>query len=237
MNTLDALKRSDFVIVGFPKSGTTALIKRLEREPGLHIGKLRHNNYEAPIAKPGEAPDSFIEPSKINGHKYAAYIYDDVAIDRIAQSGALIIVCIREPIQALISWWNMHRRHAEMNIGMPSKSEEKREFFRTCSLGDYWNRFANTRMDYIARLDYLESVAPADRVLFIRQEDMAANMGRILSNLGERLGFQPTSLPSDGAAHPLSQHSTSNVPENVAARLGRQAEQISSRGITPLPSQ
>lgn len=127
---------AQFVIVGFPKCGTTALCERLALEPEVHIGKLTANNYESDISQLDCLPDGFIKDGAICGHKNVAYTDKEGAIEAIAASDATIIVCIRSPIKVLYSWHRMHKHHADIGIGMPMQSEEHRNFYKNCSVQD-----------------------------------------------------------------------------------------------------
>jgi len=68
----------DFVVIGFPKCGTTALIEKLEESSEINIGRKGIDNVEFDFinTKKEELDPHFFLPNVANGHKFAAYIFD-----------------------------------------------------------------------------------------------------------------------------------------------------------------
>lgn len=61
MNHFNRFNGTSFVVIGFPKCGTTALMAALAQQERVHVGKLIANNYEADLSKVDRPPDYFFE--------------------------------------------------------------------------------------------------------------------------------------------------------------------------------
>jgi hypothetical protein len=200
---------ADFVITGFPKCGTSALARGLERLEGVRLdrdgGQLESPFFadDAGVARlralaPGEPGDG-----RIRGHKFTAYVYNPAALRRAAAlcPQAVFIACIRDPLRALLSWREMHRRIAAENR-LPrhpvNASEESRAFYQGASIEDYYHRFARPRLAYTRHLQRLVSLVGPAPLVVVSQEYLAAREGWALAAVGGVLG---TRLPAD---HPQS---------------------------------
>lgn len=112
----------DYICVGFPKCGTTAIWENLQRHPKIHVLKRNdreaHKNHEIyffnqnPIFKRGlKWYESLMISDKINFEKTPAYIFNLKALRRIKEnySNVALIICLRNPIDYLQSFYH-HRR-------------------------------------------------------------------------------------------------------------------------------
>src|SRR5690606_11064532 len=134
---------ADFIVTGFPKCGTSALMRLLEQLEDTSVTRM-DGRLEAPFLA-SEAgvlklrQEAASSGTRLNGHKYASYAFSVPSLKRIAKEfpDSLIIVCVRDVKRALVSWHNMHRKIA--SVGQPANhfvnaSEDTRKFYANCSL-------------------------------------------------------------------------------------------------------
>lgn len=176
------MSTADFVVVGFPKCGTSALVRLVERLPGVRIDR-RNGALEAPFYTSDEGVEELRRQQgeageTLNGHKFTAYIYNPGALRRLARDNfdPLFIVCVRDPLRSLVSWHEMHRRIAEAGTKhFVNETAESSEFYRTASLDAYYERFAKPRLEYAGHIRRLLTVLDEPRLMVIAQERLAAD--------------------------------------------------------------
>ena len=118
----------DFLVIGAPKAGTTALHAALARHPGLYMSAIKEPKFflsdGPPPTKggPGDAltyrehvwrrPDyealfDPAPPGTLSGESTPLYLYDQAAMRRIRDTlpGAKLIVIIRDPVERAHSNW------------------------------------------------------------------------------------------------------------------------------------
>ncbi|HEY2286623.1 MAG TPA: sulfotransferase, partial [Streptosporangiaceae bacterium] len=118
----------DFLVIGAPKAGTTALHVALARHPGLYMSPVKEPKFfltdGPPPAKggPGDAltyrehvwrrPDyealfDPAPPGTLRGESTPLYLYDRAAVRRIRETlpGARLIVVLRDPVERAHSNW------------------------------------------------------------------------------------------------------------------------------------
>jgi hypothetical protein len=169
----------DFVAVGFPDCGTGLLGRQLEKFTGVNIDKL-NGNVEAPFYMNDRDPQVLkrqqpMKSSSLNGHCYSAYIYDQTALKRIKTDNpnAVFVICVREPIQALMSWREMHRGLAEK--GTPAthfvnKTRESRKFYVAASLDEYHEAYAEPRLKFTARIKQMLRALNNPKTVIVSQD-------------------------------------------------------------------
>lgn len=185
--------RTDFCIVGFPKCGTTAVARFLERSPHCHLAKL-DDKYESPFF--GQAniePSEYYVSEKLNGHKYTAYAYSFAAIRKMLERNpeTLFIFCVRDSHAALLSWWNMHRRIAKSGVPaghFANRTKEDADFYANCSPSEHFERYSGSRLAYAERIDAVRRKFPAARLLVIRQEDLGRHPRSAMTRVHDALG-------------------------------------------------
>lgn len=66
--------RDEIVVIGFPKCGTTALMKRFDNDQQVDVLRSKTGGYEIgwPMIRETERAPA---PNKIAAHKFTAYIY------------------------------------------------------------------------------------------------------------------------------------------------------------------
>jgi sulfotransferase family protein len=212
---------SEIIVVGFPKCGTTALMKALEADDRVTV--LRAPGGSPEIAWPmirdiAPAP----EPGKILAHKFTAYIYNREALFHLrdAHPGGHIVLCIRDPKRALVSWHNMHRRIATEGRDTNHFAWKERDFYAECSLADYYQTYARPRLCYDAYLLDLLAIFPAERLTVLSQDALARNMDNITATLKKTA--RGTLLP---------------IPEAEAGAEDTAHQGYADTALTPLPDQ
>lgn len=96
-----------FIIAGFPRCGTTALVYNLSQHPGIHIPRKELWFFQKPIESFQPYLSNF-KIGKVNGEKTPVYVFKKNTVERISKAipDVKIILCIRHPIQALHSFYN-----------------------------------------------------------------------------------------------------------------------------------
>lgn len=96
----------DFLIVGFPRCGTSFLMKTLPMHPGIYMPEKETGFFQNPNFNTADYISLFPE-DKLNGEKTPTYIYSKKAMSDIHEltPNVKILVCIRHPIQALHSFY------------------------------------------------------------------------------------------------------------------------------------
>lgn len=189
----------DFVVVGFPKCGTTALVRLLDGIQGVKVHKM-NGALEAPFFYSNRGVNSLRESintagDAINGHKFTAYIYNDDALHQIQKHNpnALFIVCIRDPVRALVSWREMHRKIAVAGTTTShfvNKSPESRKFYQSCSLSDYYRAFAGSRLPYARYIRNFRETLNNPKLIIITQEYLAQNANYATHLIASHLGVE-----------------------------------------------
>jgi hypothetical protein len=183
--------KTDFCLVGFPKCGTTALVRLLAASPALNLARTE-TSYETPIFFPKlEAKGVKYVRGKPNGHKFSAYIYSPQAMEALIGDSpkALIILSVRDSASALMSWRDMHRKIATDNRKghFTTASEEARAYYMNCSLEEYFHSYADSRLNYAAYIRELLSVHPGLNYLIIGQRRLSEDARGVMTEIHDRL--------------------------------------------------
>ncbi len=161
-------------IVGFPKCGTSALIRALENEPGVAV--LRGANGSVEVA-PGrleelrnEAPEC-----EVLAHKFAARIYMPNGFRELLglNPEMVIVLCHRNPLRSLISWHKMHQNIARTGHLKNHFAYKERDFYAEADVNAYYYKYARERLGYDHYLQKLLDTVSKDRILVVAQEDLA----------------------------------------------------------------
>ena len=217
----------DFLVIGAPKAGTTALHAALARHPGLYMSPVKEPKYflsdGPPPTKggPGDAltyrehiwrrPDyealfDAAPARTLRGESTPLYLYDRAAMRRIraALPGARLIVIVRDPVERAHSNWT-HLWSAGL--------EPVGDFVRACGEEDrriaagwasFWHYTGLGR--YGEQLEYLFTLFPREQVLVLRYrllvDDPAQTMNRICAFLGVEQGVLAEIPRHNVTAHP-----------------------------------
>jgi Sulfotransferase domain len=189
--------KTDWVVAGFAKCGTSALVRYLSAMPMINVATSNEDGTGLEI-------NYFLDKSKLdsnylqaryktgflNGHKYAAYLQlpkTEYALERmIAENPRIkIIVCIRPIKSVLVSWYNMHKKIAktgELGSHNMCKDSQTRLYYLTITLDDYFEKFYQ-RLEYCRLLEQLFNIFPSSQVHIMSMNSLALNPYDTLSKV------------------------------------------------------
>ena len=200
----------DFLVIGAPKAGTTALHAALAQHPGLFMSAVKEPKFfltdGPPPAKgggPGDAltyrehiwrrPDyealfDAAPPGTLRGESTPLYLYDRAAMRRIRQAlpAARLIVVVRDPVERAHSNWT-HLWSAGLDpVGdfVAACAEEDRRI--AAGWADFWHYTALGR--YGEQLERLYSVFSSDHVFVLRYRALVENPAQVLDRICAFLG-------------------------------------------------
>jgi hypothetical protein len=208
----------DFLLVGAPKAGTTALHVALARHPQLYLSPVKEPKFFLTDGRPPVGPGgpgdalTFREyvwrqadyealfdpapPGTLKGESTTLYLRDPAAHERIAATvpGARLVAVVRDPVDRAHSNWT-HLRSSGL--------EPEADFLRACSLeefraergwGPFWRYVDLGR--YGAQLAHLFSVFPREQVHVVLYGDLrrdpVGTLDRICTFLGIDTGVVRT---------------------------------------------
>jgi hypothetical protein len=199
----------DFLVIGAPKAGTTALHAALDGHPDLFMSRIKEPKFfltDGPPpggGGPGDAAtyrehvwrrDAYEElfagapPGVLRGESTPFYLYVRPAHQRIRAliPDARLIVVLRDPVERAHSNW-AHLRSAGLEpIG---------DFVAACAAQDqriaagwaaFWHYLALGR--YGEQLDHLFTVFPREQVLIVRYGALVDSPGQTLDRICAFLG-------------------------------------------------
>ena len=207
---------TDYCIVGFPKCGTSAMARFMDQSPGCHLAKL-NGALESPYFVSGVDPAGDYQAGKSNGHKYSMYGHYSSQLRSIIASNpkVLMIFCIRDLGEVLLSWHAMHRKiaHAGEPANHVAASPEKREFFATCDVNAYFDQFAQKHLDHAKRLKVFINHFKDTKAVFVSQARMATDAGDVMRSVHKALGLDAGAAFYDS----LPKGHVSPVPKKMSA--------------------
>jgi hypothetical protein len=217
----------DFLLIGAPKCGTTALHAALARHPGLFMSVVKEPKFfltDGPPPDRGgpgdvqtyrehiwrrddyEALFSAAPAGALCGESTPFYLYDRGAQRRIRAlvPEARLIVLIRDPVERAHSNWTHLWSAGREPIG---------DFLRACAEEDRrvaagWSAFWHyLRLGaYGEQLDHLFGLFPREQALVIRYRRLLDEPAQVLDEICAFLGVRPgiiTEIPRENVtAHP-----------------------------------
>ncbi|WP_214414031.1 sulfotransferase family protein [Sphaerisporangium fuscum] len=217
----------DFLVIGAPKAGTTALHAALARHPGLYMSRVKEPKFfltdGPPPARggPGDAqtykehiwrrPDyealfDRAPAGALKGESTPFYLYDRQAQRRIRAlvPDARLIVILRDPVERAHSNWT-HLWSAGLEpVGdvVRACAEEERRIAAGWSA--FWHYVSLGR--YGEQLEHLFTLFPRENVLFFRYRELVDAPVRTLDRICAFLGVEQgvlRELPRENVtAHP-----------------------------------
>ena len=238
----------DFLLIGAPKAGTTALHVALARHPQLFLSRVKEPKFfltdeDPPPARggPGDAQtyreyvwrrsdyEALFEPAPagmLRGESTTLYLRDPAAHQRIAAllPSARLVAVVRDPVDRAHSNWT-HLRSAGL--------EPEPDFVKACALesrraelgwGPFW-RYVDLGL-YGRQLAHLYSAFPRSQVLVVLYRDLrqhpAETLDRICAFLRVDTG-EVSELPAENvtaaAPHSTLHELVGRVATSVAGRL------------------
>jgi hypothetical protein len=249
----------DFLLVGAPKAGTTALHVALARHPQLYLSPVKEPKFFLTDGTDGEPPrgpggpgdaQTFREyvwrrqdyealfdaapPGTLAGESTTLYLRDPAAHERIAVTvpAARLVAVIRDPVDRAHSNWT-HLRSAGL--------EPEADFLRACGLeesriargwGPFWRYVDLGR--YGAQLAHLFSVFPREQVLVVLYRDLrrdpVGTLDRICAFLGVGTGVLG-SVPAENVTAAAAGSRADRLLGRVLPLLGRLPGRAGDRAV------
>ncbi|MDF9715709.1 sulfotransferase [Nocardioides sp. ChNu-99] len=240
----------DFLLVGVPKAGTTALHAALAQHPGLHLSPVKEPKYylcgDAPppaYRGPGDAHsqqewvwrrDDYLRlldggaPGALRGESTPFYLYSPEARRRIAADApaAKLVVVLRDPVDRAYSNW-MHLWMDGLEP-VPDVVEALRREPERIAAGwaPFWHYAGLGR--YGEQLDDLYGLFDREQVLVLRYRELVDEPGATLTRVLTFLGvpdLQVDDIPSDNTRG-FVEHGLRSRVLGRAIRLGAYAGQF-----------
>jgi hypothetical protein len=235
----------DFVIVGAPKCGTTALHVALDAHPELFLSRVKEPKFfnadGPPPARggPGDAatyagyvwrrPDyealfDGAPPGTLRGESTTLYLGDHGAHDRMAAlvPHAKLVAVVRDPVDRAHSNWT-HLRTAGLEPVSSFLAACAEEPARTAAgWGLFW-RYLELGL-YGSHLEHLYSVFPREQVLVLVYRDLRERPAETLDRVTAFLGVATGEVSEIPSANVTAQVSSSTVNRALAATVRRAAD-------------
>jgi hypothetical protein len=184
----------DFLIIGAPKTGTSALHRALSEHPELFLPSVKEPKYfltDGPPPSSGGGPGDaetwgehvwrradyealfdLAPPGTLRGEGTVFYLYDRHAHRRIADllPKVRLVAVLRDPVERAHSNWS-HLREAglepEADFLAACRAEPER---RGAGWAHFWHYVAQGR--YGEQLDHLTGLVDRERILLLRYRDL-----------------------------------------------------------------
>jgi hypothetical protein len=239
----------DFLVIGAPKAGTTALHAALARHPGLYMSAIKEPKFfltdgPPPVrGGPGDVLtyrehvwrradyEALFDPAPdgtLRGESTPLYLYDRAAMRRIRQAlpDARLIVIVRDPVERAHSNWT-HLWSAGLEpVGdfVRACGEEERRI--AAGWAFFWHYIGLGR--YGEQLEHLHTLFPAEQVLVLRYRLLVDEPGQTLDRICGFLGVKQgviTEIPRENVtAHPES--TLAHRAVSLALRAGSAAGRL-----------
>jgi hypothetical protein len=237
----------DFLVIGAPKAGTTALHAALARHPQLYMSPIKEPKFfltdGPPPTKggPGDALtyrehvwrradyEALFDPAPagaLRGESTPLYLYDRAAMQRIRRTipDARLIVVVRDPVERAHSNWT-HLWSAGLEpIGdfVRACGEEQRRI--AAGWASFWHYTGLGR--YGEQLEHLFTLFPPEQVLVLRYrrlvDEPAASLDRICGLLGVKQGVL-TDIPRQNVTshpEPTLAHRAVSLAQRAGSAVG-----------------
>ena len=234
----------DFLVIGAPKAGTTALHATLVRHPGLYMSAVKEPKFfltdGPPPAKGGpgdaltyrehvwrrpeyEALFDPAPPGTLRGESTPLYLYDRAAMRRIRETipGARLIVVLRDPVERAHSNWT-HLWSAGLEpVGDFVRACDQEERRIEAGWASFWHYVGLGR--YGEQLEYLFTLFPREQVLVLRYRRLVDEPAQTLDRICEFLGVEQ---------HVLTEIPRQNVTSHPEPTLGHRAVSAAQRAAS-----
>jgi hypothetical protein len=249
----------DFLVIGAPKAGTTALNAALARHPGLYMSAIKEPKFflsdGPPPTKggPGDALtyrehvwrraeyEALFDPAPagtLRGESTPLYLYDRDAMRRIRDTlpGARLIVIVRDPVERAHSNWT-HLWSAGLEpIGDFVRACAEEERRAAAGWASFWHYIGLGL--YGEQLEYLFTLFPREQVLILRYrllvDEPLQSLDRICEFLGVETGVL-TEIPRHNVtSHPESTlaHSAVSLAQRAATAVGTMIPGLTAATLT-----
>ncbi|MDO6746293.1 sulfotransferase domain-containing protein [Gilvimarinus sp. 1_MG-2023] len=205
----------EIIIIGFPKCGTSALIRSLMEDPQIRVLRTPEGAIEVPWPLICDIRPE-VERGTILAHKYTSYVYNRNSLEYLVKlnPNSFIVLCVRDPVKSLVSWHNMHRTIARTGRQKQHFAWKERDFYSECELTEYYEHFASRKLQYDQHLKATLKVVPKERLVVVSQERMAQDIHSV------RLYLKALALGKVGSA------STASAPDGDRSKHTGYADSI-----------
>jgi hypothetical protein len=249
----------DFLVIGAPKAGTTALHAALARHPQLYMSPIKEPKFfltEGPPPTKGGPGDALTyrehvwrredyealfepaPPGTLRGESTPLYLYDRAATARIKSTlpDARLIVVVRDPVERAHSNWT-HLWSAGLEpVGdfVRACGEEQRRI--AAGWASFWHYVGLGR--YGEQLEHLFTLFPREQVLVLRYrllvDEPAHTLDRICGFLGVKQGVL-TDIPRQNVtSHPEATlaHRAVSLAQRAGSAVGSRVPGLTAATLT-----
>jgi len=249
----------DFLVIGAPKAGTTALHAALARHPVLFMSAVKEPKFfltdGPPPARGGpgdtltyrehiwrrpeyEALFAAAPPGTLRGESTPLYLYDQDAMRRIRQTlpAARLIVILRDPVERAHSNWT-HLWSAGLEpVGdfVRACAEEERRI--AAGWASFWHYTGLGR--YGEQLERLFRLFPREQVLVLRYRRLVDQPAQTLDRICAFLGAERdvlTEIPRQNVtSHPESTlgHRAVSLAQRAGSAVGSRIPGLTAATLT-----
>jgi hypothetical protein len=249
----------DFLVIGAPKAGTTALHTALSAHPDLYMSPVKEPKFfltdGPPLAKGGpgdaltyrehvwrradyEALFDPAPPGTLRGESTPLYLYDRAALRRIRAEvlAAKLIVIVRDPVERAHSNWT-HLWSAGLEpVGDFVRACEQEERRIAAGWASFWHYTGLGR--YGEQLEYLFSLFPREQVLVLRYrrlvDDPAGTLDQICAFLGVEPGLLAEIPRQNVTSHPepTLSHRAVSLAQRAGSAVGARVPGLTAATLT-----
>ena len=237
----------DFLVIGAPKAGTTALHAALSRHPGLYLPPIKEPKffltdglpptkggpgdaltYREHVWRPADYEALFAPapPGTLRGESTPLYLYDRAALGRIRDTipQARLIVIVRDPVERAHSNW-AHLWSAGLEpVGdfVRACGEEERRI--AAGWASFWHYTGLGR--YGEQLQDLFTLFPREQVLVLRYRRLVDEPAQTLDLICAFLGVEPevlADIPRQNVTshpEPTLGHRTLSLAQRAGSAVG-----------------
>src|SRR5580692_4284622 len=249
----------DFLVVGAPKAGTTALHAALSEHPGLYLSAIKEPKFflsDGPPPTKGGPGDALTyrehvwrradyealfapaPPGTLRGESTPLYLYDRAAMGRIRDTlpqGRLIVI-VRDPVErAHSNWTHLWSAGLEpVSDFVLACAEEERRI--AAGWASFWHYTGLGR--YGAQLDHAFSLFAREQVHVLRYrrliDDPAGTLNGICGFLGVDTGVLSEIPRENVTAHPEQTvaHRAVSLGMRASAAVGRRLPGLTAATLT-----
>ena len=249
----------DFLVIGAPKAGTTALHAALASHPGLYMSAVKEPKYfltDGPPPTKGGPGDALTyrehiwrradyealfdpaPPGTLTGESTPLYLYDRAALRRIAQAipDARLIVIVRDPVERAHSNWT-HLWSAGLEpVGdfVRACGEEERRI--AAGWASFWHYTGLGR--YGEQLQYLFTLFPREQVLVLRYRRLVDEPAQTLDEICAFLGVEQgvlTEIPRQNVTshpEPTFGHKAVALAQRAGSAVGSKVPGLTAATLT-----
>jgi hypothetical protein len=249
----------DFLVIGAPKAGTTALHVALSGHPELYMSAIKEPKFfltdGPPPAKGGpgdaltyrehvwrradyEALFDPAPPGTLTGESTPLYLYNRAALRRIRAEipAAKLIVIVRDPVERAHSNWT-HLWSAGLEpVGDFVRACDQEERRIAAGWASFWHYTGLGR--YGEQLEYLFSLFPREQVLVLRYrrlvDDPAGTMDQICVFLGVAACLL-TEIPRQNVTshpEPTLSHRAVSLAQRAGSAVGARVPGLTAATLT-----